>query len=139
MLVGTAIGGQGAGGVGGGAEVSFIARNAYNSAVTPIDVTTTWQTTAAGSDNSDGQASRTWLLSGAAADYELFVSVTSGSLSSGTAGAWITMNATNTYTRTRTNNIAGETVVEIACQCRRASDLVVIATWNVSITAEVLP
>ena len=125
-------------GTGSGGGVSFVNRDSYKSAVTPTDVTTTWQTTAAGSDISDGETTRTWLISGVAADYELIVTVTSGTLTSGTAGSWQSMNATLTYTKTRTSNIEGFSVVALRCKVRRVSDLVEIADFVVTITADVL-
>lgn len=140
MLPGMSLsGGASSGGGGGGAEVSFIARNAYNSAVTPTDVSATWSTNSAGTDASSGEASRTWLLSGLSSDYQLFVSLTSGTLFAGTAGSWLLMNATLTYTCRRTNNIDGFDLAELSCQVRRVSDLVVISTFLVTLTAEVLP
>lgn len=139
----TAGGGGGGGGTGGGgggsAQVDFVSRSAYHSEVTPTDATATWQTTAAGADTSSNEAARTWLLSGVAADYELMVTVESGALTSGTAGVWQSMNATLTYTKTRTTNIAGQSDVQMSCYVRRASDAVVIAAFFVTITAEVLP
>lgn len=146
-MMGLADGSGGSGGSsggGGGAAVSFIDRNPYGFDITPTDAVSTWQTTAAGADNSTGEASRTWLLLGAAADYELFAQLDSGpgvgsTMTAGTFGVWQPMNATLTYTVTRTSNIAHYNVASLSCKVRRASDSVELAAFAVTITAEVLP
>lgn len=41
-----------------------------------------------------------WLLSGSAADYEIYATTDSGTVT-GTVGSWVGMNATNTWSKTR--------------------------------------
>lgn len=144
MLPGMCPGGaSGAGSVGGGAEVSFVNRSPYGSAITPSDATATWETTSAGADNSTGEAGRTWLLIAPSSAYELFVTLNSGPGSgasvSGVFGTWRAMNATLTYSVTRTSNIDGINAADLSCLVRRVSDLVVIAGFDVALNVEVLP
>lgn len=135
MLPGMVCTSGGAGGAGGAAEVSFIDRSAFTSALSPANATATWSAESTGNDTGSGLSSRVWLLSGAAADYELFASVTSGALTSGTTGSWLSLGTTRSYSVTRTDDADGQDQAVLACEVRRASDLVVIATFDVSITA----
>lgn len=140
MLVGTFPCGAttGAGGGSGGAAIDLRNGAAYRSEVTPTDSTATWTILLDGTCTSTGEATYTWLLSGANSDYEIFVSVTSGALTSGATGLWLVLSSSRAYSVTRTSNVVGSDSATLACQIRRVSDGVVLATSTVTVTAEVV-
>lgn len=77
-----------------------------------------------------------WLLSGSAASFEIFATLNSGTLTSGTTGAWLNMGSTLTWTTTRTNNAAGTTSGSLTFQIRPVAGSVA-ATGNVTLSAQV--
>lgn len=73
----------------------------------------------------------TWLLGGSAGDFEVFINVTSGSLSSGTAGSWVNLGSTQTWTRARTGPgvatcIFTVTIRDVATQTTQATATVTL-------------
>jgi hypothetical protein len=79
--------------------------------------------------------SGTWLGSGAASDYECRATVTSGTLTSGTAGSWLNLGTTRSWSRNDTTAGATPTTVNLTLEIRRASDGVVVASSAVTIRA----
>jgi hypothetical protein len=79
--------------------------------------------------------SGTWLGAGSASDYDCRATVTSGTLSSGTAGTWLNLGTSRTWSK---NDPAAGTLA-LTCvmtlEIRRASDLVVVATSTVTLRA----
>lgn len=100
------------GGGGGGATIPL---SAPSSAVAdPADASATLQFTNAGVCNSTGQVSQNWLISGAAADYQIKVDPISGGFSSGdTTGAWLSLSITRSWTRNRTTIGSNTTVATV--------------------------
>jgi hypothetical protein len=75
-----------------------------------------------------------WLLAGAAGDYEVRVDVTSGSLSTGTAGTWLNCGTTQTWTRQSGAGTFQSCTFTV--QMRRASDGTVLATAEIGLTCD---
>jgi hypothetical protein len=92
---------------------------------------------AEGSTLSFGASLSTWLLGGAASDYEVRATVNSGSLSTGTAATWQALSTTREWSRSRSVNTAGVDTVNLTIEIRLASSGTVIATCTVVLTAEV--
>lgn len=119
---------------GGGAIIPLLAPS--HSVADPADASATFQLTNAGVCNSTGETSQNWLLSGAAADYQVRVSPTSGSFSSGNSvNVWHGLGTSRFWTRNRTTIGINTTVATV--EIRRVSDSVVVANQSVTWTAEV--
>ena len=69
-------------------------------------------------------------------NYEAFVTVTSGTLTSGTTGSWVALSATQTWTKTATNTFA---TCAFTLQLRIAATGVVVKTITVSLEADGSP
>lgn len=96
-------------------------------------VTASYSIMAGGSvSDQDGTLLEVWKLSGAATDYEVRATVTSGTLSSGTAGAWLSLGTSRTWSKTTSATATVNLLVEI----RDAVTLAVLDTANISITAD---
>lgn len=67
--------------------------------------------------------------------YECRVTVTSGTLSSGTSGSWLSLGSTQTWTRTRSG--IGSNAVTFTVEIRDANTLTVLDTATVTLTATV--
>ena len=76
----------------------------------------------------NGASNYTWLLSGAAADYELWVDIasSSGTAPSGTFNAWLPLSSARLYQSTRT--LIGMNFALLNVKIRRVSDLAVLDT-----------
>lgn len=90
----------------------------------------TWQATSAGAVDVtadvivSGPDDYTWLLSGAAADYEIYCQPTSGSFSSGSAATntWLALSTTRIWKRSGSATvIATVTIRDIATQTTQAT------------------
>jgi hypothetical protein len=68
--------------------------------------------------------------------YEAFVTVTSGSLTSGTTGAWVALSSTRTWNKQVTNAAAS---VAFDLQLRLASNQIVVKTIHVTIEVDGSP
>lgn len=72
------------------------------------------------------------------ANYEVFASVTSGTLTGGTTGAWQSLGTTRTWNVTRPAVSGfGTSSATIALQIRRASDGVVVDTASIDLRAAI--
>ncbi len=119
----------------GGVSVSFDDQTPYASDTSPSDVTAGYTIRSDGTD--EGDHLNTWLLGGTNSDVEVRADIVTGTVTTGTTGAWLIPTTNLTWSKSRTSNIAGISDVALAFQCRRVSDLAIIDTWNVTITAEV--
>lgn len=70
----------------------------------------------------------------AAADFEVFATLTSGTLSSGTTGSWLGLGTTRTWTRNRTT--VGVSSAVLTMDVRRVGTTTVLDTWTVTLDAE---
>jgi hypothetical protein len=75
-----------------------------------------------------GARAYSWLTGGAANQCELMVTVTAGSFTSGTVGAWVNLGTTQLYTRGAA--AAGRQSVSFNVQIRNASSGAILATAN---------
>lgn len=124
--------------------VYFAATNfIYLFAYTPTDVTTTFFITNAGTVTGSNLTPYNWLLSGLNSDYAVKAQYAAspgvpGVVSVGSIGVWEVLSTTRGWEITRTSNAAGISEVILDMQVRRVSDSVVIATFQVTIQAEVV-
>lgn len=70
-------------------------------------------------------------------NYEAFVTVTSGSLSAGTAGSWLNLGTNRTWSRVQSTD--GSSTVVFTVQIRNAITLLVKTSASISLTAERSP
>jgi hypothetical protein len=85
-----------------------------------------------GVDTSLGQ----WVTpSSAGGNYEVFATVTSGSVSSGTTGSWVATSGSPLWTRVAAISGTINTVV-LSMQVRAVSTTTVLDTWTVTLEAE---
>lgn len=82
-----------------------------------------------------GQPDYTWLLAGAAADYEVKADILAGSLSSGTTGSWMSLASARSWSVTRT--VVGSNTCQMTVSIRRVSSGVVQTSATKRLTASV--
>jgi hypothetical protein len=129
-------GGGGGGGGGGGAGLVALESDTYGySTISPTTATASVSAKSTGLLESSSGYEYDWLLSGAAADYEIRATIVSGSVTSGTTGAWLALSSTRTWTRTRTT--LGTSTVTMTLEIRRVSDGLVLDTATVALEATV--
>jgi hypothetical protein len=124
-----------ASGNGSGARVNVVNRT-YSGSTTSSSITCSTSFSSAGLNTGSGQSSYSWLLSGTASQYEIRMTTTSGTFSSGTTGSWLSLGTTRTWTRQRTS--VGISTVTATVEIRDATSLVVLDTATITITAEVI-
>lgn len=91
-------------------------------------------------DNGNGTYSfiEDWVTpTGAASSYEALVTVTSGSLSSGTSGSWLALSSTRDWTVTRTS--VGTNTCTFTVDIRKVGTTTVLDSATITIEAEVTP
>lgn len=69
-----------------------------------------------------------------ASNYEVLVTVTSGSLSTGTAGSWLALSSTQTWTRTATIGTANTCVFTV--EIRRVGTFTVLDSATITLEAD---
>lgn len=110
-------------------------------AISPNDATAGYQLTSGGAAQQlvNGVASTlyNWLLSGSASDFDVFATLNSGTLTSGTTGSWLNMGTTRSWTVQRTVNAAGVNSANITLQLRPAGGGATLATAVIQLNAEV--
>lgn len=133
-LLATRSSGSGGGGGGGGGSVSI-------SDLTVLG-TGTSSATAYYQLSNDGNiyysneiGTHSWLVSGSAGDFEVRATVTSGSLTSGTTGSWLSLGSAVTWSLVQTG--VGGTSAVLLIQIRDASSLSVLDSANITLDAEV--
>lgn len=120
----------------GGAGVDLSDALAYNFAIDPSDATATFSVTSGGTATNTGAAGQTWLLSGAAGDYDVRATLASGSSPTGSALAtWHDCGTTRSWTLTQTT--VGLNTCTLTVEIRNGTTLAVLATATITITAEV--
>ena len=76
----------------------------------------------------------TWLAAGAASGYECRVTVVSGSLTTGTAGSWLSLASSREWTVQQAT--VGTNTCQITVEIRNATTLVVAATATIDLSAD---
>jgi hypothetical protein len=74
--------------------------------------------------------------SSAGANYEVFATVSSGSVTTGTTGSWVATSGSPTWTRTAGTPGAGAQIVVLSMQVRAVGSATVLDTWTVTLEAE---
>lgn len=75
-----------------------------------------------------------WLVAGSASNVDLFVTVTSGTLSSGTTDTWVNLSTSRQYTRGWPGGIQSSSVTFTA-SLRNSGTGVVLATCSITLSA----
>lgn len=78
----------------------------------------------------------TWLLSGAASDYEVRVTLSLGTLSSGTTGTWQNLGTSRSWTVVAGNSYPEIAEAEIVVEIRDATTLMILDTATITLQAE---
>lgn len=77
-----------------------------------------------------------WLVgSNSGASFEAFVTVTAGTLTSGTTGSWVSLGTTTSWTKTQ--SAIGSGVVTFTLQIREAATQIVRGTATITLQADV--
>lgn len=119
-------------------RVNLVGGTVNDARVSPADASASYSVNSNGTETSSPAAiSNTWLLIGAASDYEVRATLNSGTLSSGTTGVWLDCATSRTWTVTRTTDAAGITSANLTIEIRRKSDGVVLDSATVVLEAEV--
>lgn len=116
-------------------------QNVTAGAISPNDATALYEI------NSDGKVYKaindgfpniveTWLTSGLASDFQVLATITSGTLTTGVSGVWT--SPSTAWTKKRTLNTEGVDTCVFTLSIRRVSDLVVVDTSTITLTAEVV-
>ncbi len=112
---------------------------ASNTRVEPLNATATYALNADGSVSATGGSPAPWLVPQAGMTlFEARATVTSGSLSSGTTGAWLALGGTDRIWQ-RNQIGVGSSSATVLFEIRRIGDTTVLASASVSFFAEVLP
>ncbi len=116
-----------------GVTVNFVDLSLSDTQVSPTNAGTVYGIYTNGTDS----GGVTWLLSGSASEIEVYASVTSGTLSSGSeqTEVWLPLTSSRQWFKTRTINFPGSTEATLAMECRRASDGASLDSWSVTLTA----
>lgn len=67
-------------------------------------------------------------------NYEVFATVTAGTLSFGTAGSWVATSGSPLWTRARPTS--GISIVDLSMQVRAVGSATILDTWTVTLEAE---
>jgi hypothetical protein len=106
-------------------------------AISPATATATVTFDNTGAYTIGDDSGGSWMigLGGVAADYEIRWTNTSGTLSTGTVGAWLNLGTSRSWDVSR-SGVGGKSCTGTV-EIRRASDSVVLATGSIAITATV--
>ena len=74
--------------------------------------------------------------SSAGGNYEVFATVSSGSVTTGTTGSWVATSGSPTWTRTAGTPGGGAQIVVLSMQVRATGTSTVLDTWTVTLEAE---
>ena len=128
---------RGAAACGGEATVTLAASYEPSSAVLdPDNASASFQLQSDGDIISGAGDAGDWLLPKGAApsDYEAKITMTSGTLTSGTTGSWLALSSTRTWTLNR--NIVGTSTAQGTLEIRKGSGFT-LASATITWTAEV--
>lgn len=81
----------------------------------------------------------TWLLSGAASDYEVRVTLSSGTLSSGTTDTWQSLGTSREWTVVDSALDASIVAAVIVVEIRDATTLMILDTATINLQADSIP
>lgn len=122
-------------------SVNIVGGTLQSITISPTDSTSGYQLNSSGAEQEittfGTSTFNTWLLSGAASSYEVFATLNSGTLTSGTTGAWLNLGSTRSWTVTRTNNAAGTNSASLTIQIRPAGGGAVLDSAGVNLNATV--
>lgn len=121
-------------------QVDIVGGSASATGSTTSGATSRYTLTNAGLEQTkEGTASYvtlgTWLKTGVASDYDVFVTVVSGSVSSGSTGVWLNLGTTREWTKLGADG-AGASSVVLTIQLRRTSTGAVLDSASVTLTSD---
>lgn len=117
------------------AAVNLLGLDPSDAQINPTPATAQYRLTSTGLEQATGSSDNTWLLAGSASDYEVRLTVNSGSLSTGSVGVWESLGTTRTWTLTRGS--VGTSTADTTVEIRLTAGGAIVATANVIFTAEV--
>ena len=122
----------------GGATVNFVDVNVYASS-SGSGASAGYQINTNGFDyqrinGADTLLSQWVTPSSAGGNYEVFATVTSGFLSSGTTGSWVATSGSPLWVKTQA--VPGNSIVTLSMQVRATGTGTVLDTWTVTLEAE---
>ena len=122
----------------GGAVVNFVDQSIYSGTSSPA--TAGYRVNSDGFDYENVQSVYSvltqWVTpTSAGGNYEVFATITSGSLTTGTTGSWLATSGNPTWTRTN-GSVGTLATVVLAMQVRATGSGTILDTWNVTIEAE---
>lgn len=123
--------------------ISITNQTVTNSTSTPATATAGYRLNSNGKVYGESPAGNFGFLedwvtpNGAASSYEALVTVTSGSLSSGTSGSWLALSSTRDWTVTRTT--LGTNSCTFTVDIRKVGTTTVLDSATITIEAEVTP
>lgn len=79
----------------------------------------------------------TWMNGGTAANYDIRATIVSGTVTTGTTGSWLSLSGGQSWSKTRTSNLAGTDTVVLTIEIRDASTLSVLDSGTVQLDAVV--
>lgn len=118
------------------ASVNLLGLDPTDAVATPATATAIYSLTSTGFEQASDHSDSQWLTAGTASDYEARVTITAGTLSSGTDGVWLGLGTTRTWTKTR--SAVGISTCTVTVEIRIAATGAVVATQTVVFTAEVI-
>jgi hypothetical protein len=112
---------------------------AETTTISPTDSLAQFTLSSAGTYSaSESGSSGTWRGGGASSDYDAYWTTTSGTLSGGTAGAWLNLGTSRTWQKLNTTNgFSTQTCVGTLQIRLAASPFTVLSTTTVTLTAVV--
>jgi hypothetical protein len=127
-------------GMGGAAvgTVSLPTAVAYNAVLEGFGTASaTYSLNSAGTYSSTGEAGGVWISPQVGMDqFEVRATLNSGTLTSGTVGAWLSLGTTRSWNNT-SSTVPGQSA-NLTVQIRRIGDTAVLASATVTVTAEVI-
>lgn len=117
--------------------VSLSNTDAYKAAIDPDTATATYSLNASGALTATGGTSGFWITPQSGMDlFEARATLNTGALSSGSVNTWLPLSTTRSWQTSQSGE--GVQTANLSIQIRRASDVTVVASATVTVTAEVL-
>lgn len=118
--------------------VAFDDTSAYDFVFSPMSALASYQISATGYVNATGVSSVQWCFpTSATGNFEVYASLNSGSLTSGTLNSWVACSGSPVWYCNQGG--FGIKTANLSFQARRIGTTTVLDTWTVDITAEVEP
>ena len=114
---------------------------ASHTAIAPANASATYFVNTGGTESSSPAAiSNTWLLSGAAADYEVRATLSSGTTPTGGSGlnVWLSLGTSRSWSNANADDFTSTVTSGLTIEVRSAATLAVLDAASVTLTARVI-